>query len=547
MARKKGAARVLVRPRYENDRRAIIGVRVSEDRDRGHERRSEDDQLHKARGLLQAKSLEEIHVYQEIGVSGDANREALEDAIQRIERGEAAWLVVYRVDRLGRDFLDVVETVERVTQAGGCLLVVDPLVDTSSDAGRLIIAILGELARAERAKITANWNVAQEGAWKRGKYPGDLPCGLRNPWTADDVKRWRQGLATPPEGVDGDQSELEDFEPGHPVPQHVPHEVEAIREVAKALEHDGISWSLAADMLTEKLGRGGRRMPRKHGGEWAPTWSPRGARYLFSNRLLVGEVAFGDRPVIRDAFEPILTHTQFEAINQPRRPACAKNVEARHVGTGTLRCAGCRHCLHHRTSGKGQRTYFCRNRICPNPTRNIPAEEVEALLVDVAFGAHRERMAETMAHGDEQAGRSISDVDSDIAAVRTRMRNFGLLLADDPEDEGLLAGRVKLKEQLADLEAERRAMTVSVGATHRAFSYRPLFEQLEPAEQIRHIKAVLDTVFIEAGEKTVAARMHAFPLSSYPDELPSKGRSIPLASFVPADYVPVEIGVATAA
>ena len=543
MARRKGAARILVRPRYENDNRAIVGVRVSDVRDRGHELRSDDTQLHKIRGLLQAKGLNEVHLYQEIGISGDADREALEDAIQRIENGQAAWLVVFRVDRLGRDFLDVVETVERITNAGGCLLVVDPLVDTSSDAGRLIIAILGELARAERAKITKNWSDSQEDAWQRGKYPGDLPCGLRNPWTVEDVKRWRRGLATPPEGVDAEQPELEDFNPGQPVPQHVPHEVVAIREVADALEHDGISWSLAADMLTERLGRGGRRLPAKHGGEWAQAWSPKGARSLFANRMLVGEISFGDRPVIRDAFEPILTHSQFEAINEPRRPSSARNVEAKHIGTGTLRCAGCRQCLHHRTSGKGQRTYYCRNHHCPDRVRSLAAPEAEAMLVDVAFDLHREHMGTLEAQGSERGGRTLVDVDADVAATKTRMRNFGLLLADDPEDEGLRAGRDKIKAQLAELEAERRGLVTSVGPTQRAFSYRPHFESLEPSEKIRHIKAVVGVAFVEAP----TGRMYAFAPDEYTEPLPSKGRSVPLSSFVLADDAPIQVRVAATA
>lgn len=503
MARKRSAERLIVKARWEIDKRCIRGVRVSEGRDRGHQRISEGVQDRVTSGLADQFGLETIHAYQEIGVSGDAERADLEDAIQRIERHEAAWLVVSEVDRLGRDVRDIHETFHRIHRAGGCVLVHEPLVNSADETSQIILALLAQLAQQQRMKIARKWSTAQDEAWQRGVYPGDLPCGLRNPGPGEIPER-----------------------PGHPMPQHVPAEVAAIRAVATALIEDGISWPLAARMMGDLLGR---------------SWSTKGVMSLFARPLLKGELSFGDRPIIRDACEPILSASEFEAINGRRTTSTtARANKPGHLGAGTLRCSGCRHTLHHRTSGVGTRTYYCRFEQCPDPVRNLPAEGVEALLVHVAHEAHRAELETIMLAAEESGARTVQDVDGDLAAARTRKRQFALLLAQDPEDEDMREGMGTIKAQIADLEAERRAMENLVG-NRAAYELPDLWASLETWERIEMVQAVLDVVFVDPGTH----QAHPFAHGTYPHELPRKGVSVALASFTAAD-VPGEVRVPAA-
>jgi DNA invertase Pin-like site-specific DNA recombinase len=516
VARRKNAPKIITPPRYHADKRAIIGVRVSEGRGRGHERISDLEQARSCRGLLQVKGLTEAGFFQEIGVSGDANREALEGAIQQIENREAAWLVVYAVDRLGRDFMDVAATMERVVQAGGCLLIAEPLLDSSTDAGQLIITILAQLARAERVKITKRWGEAQASAWRRGFYPGDLPCGLRNP--------------TP--------EELGGIEPGAPMLRQVAAEVAAIRDVAKALIEESISWPEAARRMTAGLGRGGKR---NRDGTWMTAWSPNGVRKLFSTRMLVGEVTFGEfEPTTCD---PILTFTEFETINGKRvtRESAARN-QPTHIGAKMLRCSGCRYVLHRRRAGNGVLTYFCRNEACRRRVKNEAAGPVEQMLELVAFDAHRDDVESWQALGHAEGSRSVEDVDAALAEAKLRSRKFAMLLAEDPDDEDMKAAREAIKEQIRGLEAERRTLENALGGSRAGFLFPELWASLEPWEKIDHVNAVLDVVFLDAGDAPLGERIHPFASGTYPRQLPSKGRRVPLSPLSPDD-VPLQIRV----
>jgi DNA invertase Pin-like site-specific DNA recombinase len=527
MARKTGASRLLITPRYETDNRAIVSARVSEGRDRGHERISEEVQLTKGRHLLAAKGLQEVWWFQEIGVSGDAGREALEDAIQRIERHEAAWLIAYTVDRLGRDFMDVAATVERITNAGGCVLIVDPLLDTSTDAGQLIIAILAQLAKAERIKITKRWDDAQLSAWERGVYPGVLCLGLRNP---------EKGEVIPT---------------GQPQPQHVPAEVEAIRTVAKALlgteGEPACSWPHAAQMMTDLIGRGGRRVAKENGGGWAPAWTPSGLKNLYANEQLIGRLEWGRMGKLHNTHEPILGLDEFKKINARVQSNGLKAGKVTHVAAGVLRCASCRYIMvaQRVKSAEGKRRmYVCRQPFCDGHPGKVYADEVDILLENLAFDAHRDLLS-AIADGEVSQTRTVAEVLSDIKNAERRRDEFAPLLAQRPDNAAFLAALDSIEAEIAELEEERVGLENAMGGRNVGFLFAEVWESMEPWERNEHIKAVLDAVFVTPGEGRIDARLTTFAKGTYPRQLPSRGRSTPLSALLATD-VEGEVRVAPA-
>src|SRR3954453_18263297 len=58
-------------------------------------------------------------VFEELDESGArGNRPRLGEAIERVERGETAGLVVARLDRFGRSIVDGLKAIQRIQQAG---------------------------------------------------------------------------------------------------------------------------------------------------------------------------------------------------------------------------------------------------------------------------------------------------------------------------------------------------------------------------------------------------------------------------------------------
>ena len=87
------------------------------------------------------------------GVSGGtlaADRPGFSQLLTHVRKGDT--LVVYAIDRLGRDALDVQATVKRLIDKG-VIVDVRGLGPISGDAGKLIVAVLAQMAEIERNRI----------------------------------------------------------------------------------------------------------------------------------------------------------------------------------------------------------------------------------------------------------------------------------------------------------------------------------------------------------------------------------------------------------
>lgn len=89
----------------------------------------------------------------DIGVSGAVlarQRPAMAELLDYARRGDTVF--VYAVDRLGRDSIDIQQTVRDLANKGVALHVhgIGPI---AGEAGKLVFALLAQLAEMERAKI----------------------------------------------------------------------------------------------------------------------------------------------------------------------------------------------------------------------------------------------------------------------------------------------------------------------------------------------------------------------------------------------------------
>jgi DNA invertase Pin-like site-specific DNA recombinase len=80
------------------------------------------------------------------------DRPGLAALIDYVREGDT--VVVWKLDRLGRNTLHILETVKALTGRGITLVSVSDGIDSSTSAGRMMIGVLGSLAEYERELTT---------------------------------------------------------------------------------------------------------------------------------------------------------------------------------------------------------------------------------------------------------------------------------------------------------------------------------------------------------------------------------------------------------
>ncbi len=95
---------------------------------------------------------------EELDVPGDAFRPGLERAVGLVEDGTARGVVLWKVDRLGREPEGMYAARGRIERAGGRMYFADEDFDLESEAGDYLFAMFAARAKAERRRM--DWSSA---------------------------------------------------------------------------------------------------------------------------------------------------------------------------------------------------------------------------------------------------------------------------------------------------------------------------------------------------------------------------------------------------
>jgi site-specific DNA recombinase len=132
-------------------------------------------------GYYQLHSLEVAETYADDGVSGTIplherpeGRRLLEDA----KGGKFGAVLVYRLDRLGRALLVVVDAHDRLEALGVGLVSTTEHIDTTTPSGRLHFQILGSFGEFERGTIRERTQAGLHMAFRNGRQTGAIPYGF---------------------------------------------------------------------------------------------------------------------------------------------------------------------------------------------------------------------------------------------------------------------------------------------------------------------------------------------------------------------------------
>ena len=103
-----------------------------------------------------------------------SRRPAFQEMMGKIRRGET--LIVAKLDRLGRDSVDVLQTVRQLQDKGVSVIVLQlGNVDLTSPAGKLLLSMLSALAEMERDLLIERTQAGLQRAKAEGKQLGRKP------------------------------------------------------------------------------------------------------------------------------------------------------------------------------------------------------------------------------------------------------------------------------------------------------------------------------------------------------------------------------------
>ncbi|WGS47222.1 recombinase family protein [Burkholderia sp. JSH-S8] len=105
------------------------------------------------------------------GVSGSCfDRVGLRDALHAVQPGDA--LVVWRLDRLGRSLLQLVDLIVNLNASNINVISLTECVDTNTSTGRFMFHMMAALAEFERSLIAERTKAGMMSARQRGRQLG---------------------------------------------------------------------------------------------------------------------------------------------------------------------------------------------------------------------------------------------------------------------------------------------------------------------------------------------------------------------------------------
>lgn len=141
-----------------------------------------ENQIIKCRKFIEFKFTDEItekdiEIYIDEGFSGkNEDRPKYQEMISKVKNGEINKIIIYQLNRLGRNARDIHNTMEMCTSLNCIIYSATEGFDSSTSFGRAVIGILASLAQLEREQLAERikdnmYTLAKMGRWLGGQSP----------------------------------------------------------------------------------------------------------------------------------------------------------------------------------------------------------------------------------------------------------------------------------------------------------------------------------------------------------------------------------------
>jgi DNA invertase Pin-like site-specific DNA recombinase len=372
----------------------------------------------------------------ELDVSGGRkleDRPSLLTAVEGVERGQYAGVIVSHLSRLGRNVREQLRAWDRIEAAGGRVIVVREGIDTSTPHGRMVRTIMLAVAEGERETHLERFELRRRvataaGVWQRRQTPRGYG---KDPLTRRLV---------PDERADEVRSAFRDHAAGVPL-----------------------------IVLARRLGM-----------------SPAGVRYMLRNRVYRGELHVGPDSNLT-AHEAIVTEDEWLAAQASVTTRPARSGEDVALLAGILRCAGCGHIMSRnnqlRHGGKRVVTYNCHGRMAGGPCR-APASIVARNVDDYVERLALQRLVELHAAAVEEHG------------LETELETFLLAVSAADVGATAFGAAVRARKQrLEDKRAELSAL-LARGSHMPAGDPLSFWPMLNADHRNRVLRSLLEAVLV---------------------------------------------------
>jgi site-specific DNA recombinase len=437
--------------------------------------------------------LHELHVYEtyaDDGVSGTVPIERRPGTIRLLEDARNRkfdQLLVYKLDRLGRETLLILKAVDELKKLGVRVRSMTEEFDSATAAGNLMLTLLSGFAAHEREVIrersVAGTNrLAEAGAW----LGGIVPYGYRK---------------------EGEKAQARIVASEAPIPGFDLSEAEVVRTIYRMSGVEKKSCQKIADFLNRSRIPCGSAEPGKRNRRIAPIWRPSHVRNMIVSRTYMGEHLFGKRATNRNrkiivrpvpAIVPEQTWQAAQAVLQANRIEASRNTRQPYLLRGLIKCGLCgltfsgmrikrQQDHYYRCNGRQQARglYGIEGKKCP--ARTLNGDYVERLVwADIESflrnpGEILDRLRERLLMQDGERLRRQKKLDELVA--RLQQKNI--------ERERVLAlfrrGRIDdatLDQQLDQVDVEAADIQNDIEVLNREFAAGDRTAQLVSAESL---------------------------------------------------------------
>ena len=300
-------------------------LRVSSEEQR--ERETIEIQVEFLNEYCRLYELEVVDTYADDGVSGTIplherpeGKRLLEDA----KAGRFDAVLVYKLDRLGRSLLVIVDAHDRLQTASVSLRSATEPIDTSNPSGRLIFQMLASFAEYERETIRERTRAGLHRALRNGKHAGRIPYGYK---------------------LSPDESALVIVE----------EEARIVREIIANIAEGATLYGESKRLNDEGVPSPGWRFKgrRKHGGSWSPSTIKaivNQSAYSGVHRVKVGIEGHIEREVPPIVAPGLRERAEAALEANKHRASPARKDRRQYLLSGLVRCSVCGFACTGRTS-----------------------------------------------------------------------------------------------------------------------------------------------------------------------------------------------------
>ena len=323
-------------------------------------------------------------------------------------KDDVSYVLVFKLSRFGRNAADVLNSLQLMQDYGVNLICVEDGIDSSKDAGKLMISVLSAVAEIERENIRTQTMAGREQKAREGK--------------------WNGGFA--PYGYKLENGELviaeDEVEVIRVIYDRYIHTTEGAAGVAKYLNRNGYGKKLRQNNTI-------------------PGFSRDFVKNVLDNPVYMGKFAYGRRrtekkpgtrnemhiveqsefPVYEDQHEAIISEEDWYLAQEKRKKNSFKrekvnNPDHAHILSGILKCPCCGKGMYgniakaHSKDRKTRYYYYCKNTVMPTGHEcsfrlNLEQTEINKMVAKIISAmVNKPRFAEAI---KEKIGSAVDTAD----------------------------------------------------------------------------------------------------------------------------------------